>query len=43
MSSTEWTIVAYAVGLSLMGGYALVLWVAGRTADRRTSAAAGRR
>jgi hypothetical protein len=32
MNGTHWTIVAYVAGLGLMWGYALALWVAGRSA-----------
>lgn len=35
MSGSGWTILAYAIGLSLMWGYAATLWLASRSLHRR--------
>jgi hypothetical protein len=38
MNGINWTIAAYAVGLTLLWGYAVVLWLEGRSLARRGGA-----
>ena len=42
MNGAEWTIAAYAVGLTLLWGYAVVLWLEGRSLARRGRKDGGR-